>query len=154
MAETEFIQSVPLVDPKTGLPTRTALQKLNGIQRGAFGAKGGLPGKAGLTQPASAHWLIETADNKTYRVIGNSAQAFTITGVSTVSSVGTCTVTVQINGTPLGGGANAASTTPQTKSHTSANEVAVGDAVSIVVSSNAGCEGLTVDIAGTMVLEP
>lgn len=38
-AETEFLQGVAIVDPKTGLPTKTALQKLNSLRRG-LGAVG------------------------------------------------------------------------------------------------------------------
>lgn len=154
MAETEFLQSVAIVDPKTGLPTKTALQKLNGILRGAFGAQGGLPGKAGRTQVASGHWLIEVADDKAYVVIGKAAQAFTITEVTTIAATGTCTATIEINGTPLGGTANSVSTSEQSQTHSSANEVAAGDTVEIVISSNSGCEGITIDITGTMALDP
>jgi len=39
---TEFLQSVAIVDPKTGLPSDTFLQKINGILRGAASAINGL----------------------------------------------------------------------------------------------------------------
>jgi hypothetical protein len=81
-----------------------------------------------------------------------AAYGFTITEVTTRCTTGTSTVTVTINGTPLGGTANSASTTEQSQAHASANVVAAGDTLAIVVSSNAACEMLTVDIAGTMTL--
>lgn len=154
MAETitEFTQSVPIIDPKTGLPARTFLQKVNAIIRTLYGTSGTVAGKAGLSQTASGHWLIEVADNKTYAVIQKAALGFTITEVTTIATIGTCTVTVKINGTSLGGTANSVSTTEQSQAHSSANVVAVGDTVAIVVSSNASCEGVTVDIAGTETL--
>ena len=113
---------------------------------------GGLAGKASVDQIASGHWLIPEPEDKTYTVIQKAASAFTITETTTRCTTGTCTVTVQINGTPLGGTANSASSTEQSQAHSSANEVAAGDTVSIVVSSNSSSEMLTVDIAGTMVL--
>jgi len=154
MAETEFIQSVPLVDPKTGMPTKTALQKLNGILRGAFGAQGGLPGKAGRTQKTGGHWLVPEAENKTYPIMLKAPFAFSITETTTKSSTGTCTVTFRINGVALGGGANSASTDEQSQTHSSANEVAAGDTVDFVVTSNSGCENLSISIAGTEALDP
>lgn len=113
---------------------------------------GGLGEAAGLQQITSGHWLFPEPEDKTYTVIQKAADDFTITEVTTRCTAGTCTVTVQINGTPLGGTANSASTSEQSQAHTSANEVAAGDTVAIVVSSNSSCEMLTVDIAGTMVL--
>ena len=154
MAETEFIQSVPLVDPKTGMPTKTALQKLNGILRGAFGAQGGLPGKAGRTQKTGGHWLVIEVDNRAYELILKASSAFTITETTTKSSTGTCTATFRINGVALGGSANSVSTSEQSQSHSSANEVAEGDTVDCVVTSNSGCENLSISIAGTEALDP
>jgi len=154
MAEkvTELEASVAITDPKTGLPARTFLQKLNAIIRTLYGTGGTVEGKAGLTQTASGHWLIPEPEDKAYVVIGKSAYAFTITEVTTKSVSGSCTVTIEINGTPLGGTANSASSTEQSQAHTTANEVAAGDTVEIVVSSNSTCVDLTVDIAGTMTL--
>lgn len=111
-----------------------------------------LASKAGLPQVASGHWLIEVADNKTYVIIIKAAQAFTITEVTTKAVTGTCTLTVTINGVALGGSANSVSTSEQSQAHSSANEVAAGDTVAIVVSSNSGCEGISVSIAGTTAL--
>lgn len=128
------------------------------LRKGAFlggvtdAIAGLLANKAGLPQVASGHWLIPEAENKTYAVIGKAAFAFTITEVTTRSTAGTCTVTITINGVALGGSANSVSTSEQSQTHSSANAVAAGDTVAIVVSSNSNCEGITVDIAGTLEL--
>ena len=142
-----FLQSEAITDAKTGLPTTDFLQRINAVMKSLRDLGGDFDGV--LSQPISAHWLIEAADDKTYTVIQKSAQAFTISEVTTITTAGTCTVTITINGTPLGGTANSASTVEQTQTHSSSNAVAIGDTVAIVVSSNASAEGLTVDIAGT-----
>jgi hypothetical protein len=109
-------------------------------------------GKASVNQTWEQSWLIEFADNKDYRVVINSALARTITGVTTRSSSGTCTLTVKINTTALGGTANSVSTSEQTQSHSSDNAVAVGDDIVLTVSSNSGAENVSVTLTGTLTL--
>jgi hypothetical protein len=109
-------------------------------------------GKASVNQTWEQSWLIEFADNKDYRVVINSALARTITGVTTRSSAGTCTLTVKVNTTALGGTANSVSTSEQTQSHSSANAVAVGDDIVLTVSSNSGAENVSVTLTGTLTL--
>lgn len=110
--------------------------------------------KAGLPQITAGHWLIPEAEDKTYTVIQKAAFAFTITETTTKAVSGSCTVTLKINGTALGGTANSATTSEQSQSHSSGNEVAAGDTLDIVISGNASCEMLTIDVAGTMDLAP
>lgn len=133
-----------------GMALVTVLQRR--FQTSDNDTEGGLGAKASVAQVASGHWLIEAPDDKTYAVMQKAAYGFTITEVTTRCTTGTCTVTVKINGTALGGTANSASTSEQSQAHSSANVVAAGDTVAIVVSSNSSCENLTVDIAGTMTL--
>jgi hypothetical protein len=83
-------------------------------------------------------------------IIINSYLAFKILGVTTQSTTGTATLAVEINGTPLGGTANSVSTTEQTQSHTTANDVAVGDNVILAWSSVSGAENVSILIFGTM----
>jgi len=109
-------------------------------------------GKAAKAQTWEQSWLIEFADDKDYRVVVNSALARTITGVTTRSTVGTCTLTVKINTTALGGTANSVSTSESTQAHSSANAVAVGDDIVLTVSSNSGAEGVSVTLTGTLTL--
>lgn len=51
MSEPKFIQSVPIVDPKTGLPTQTFLQKVNALLRLLDQVTGDV---AGITIPLEA----------------------------------------------------------------------------------------------------
>lgn len=109
-------------------------------------------GKAVKTQTWEQSWLIEYADDKDYRVVVNSALARTITGVTTRSNAGTCTLTVKINTTALGGTANSVSTTEQTQAHASANTVAAGDDIVLTISSNSIAENVSVTLTGTLTL--
>lgn len=111
-----------------------------------------ITGKASTTQTAFMTFLIETADDKDYRVLINSPIAFTINSVTTKSSTGTCTLTGKINTTALGGTANSVSTTESEQAHTSANAVAVGDDVVLTVSSNSAAENVSVTIKCTLAL--
>ena len=92
--------------------------------------------------------LVEYADDKAYMLIPKAAHAWTIDAVTTISSTGTCTATITIDGVALGGGANAASTTIETIAHTSANVLPVDGVLILTVSANASCEGLSVQIKG------
>jgi hypothetical protein len=109
-------------------------------------------GKAAKSQTWEQSWLIEFPDNKDYRVVVNSALARTITGVTTRSSSGTCTLTVKINTTALGGTANSVTSTESTQAHTSANAVAVGDDIVFTVSANSSAENVSVTLTGTFSL--
>jgi hypothetical protein len=109
-------------------------------------------GKAAKSQTWEQSWLIEFPDNKDYRVVVNSALARTITGVTTRSSSGTCTLTVKINTTALGGTANSVSSTESTQAHSSANEVAAGDDIVLTVSANSSAENVSVTLTGAFSL--
>ena len=98
-------------------------------------------------------FLIEAADNKDYRVLVNSPHAFTINSIATKSGSGTCTLTAKINSTALGGAANSVSTSEVTQTHSSANDVAIGDDVVLTVSSNSGAEDVSITIACTLTLD-
>lgn len=129
-------------------------QYLGGLTEGVSDIQATLGVKANVNQVASGHWLLEAPEDKTYVIIQKAARPFTIAETTTRCTAGTATVTITINGTNLGGSANSASTTEQSQSHSSANEVAVGDTVAIVVSSTSNCEMLSVSIAGTVTLDP
>ena len=95
--------------------------------------------------------FIEFPDDKDYPII-NIPVGFTINSVTTKSTAGTCTVTVKINGVALGGTANSVSSTESTQSHTDDNVVAVGDDLTVTVSSNSSAENVAIMIAGTRTL--
>lgn len=81
-------------------------------------------------------------EDGTYHLALNTPFAMEITSVTTDCDSGTCTATVKINGTSLGGTANSVSTTETTQAHTTNNEAVAGDDVTLVISSNSSCEGM------------
>lgn len=100
-------------------------------------------------QKVFGSWLIETPEDKDYRLIVNVPHAFTITSVTTIAAAGTATATVKIGSTALGGTANSVSTSEQTQTHDSNNAMVAGDDLVLTISATSGCEGLSITIAGT-----
>lgn len=94
---------------------------------------------------------IELPEDKDYPFIALNYTG-TITSVVTEAQSGSCTVQVLIGATALGGGTNSASTTRDTVAHSSSNDLADGDDVTIRISSNSDCEGLSVTLKGTQTL--
>jgi hypothetical protein len=90
--------------------------------------------------------FIRTVADETLRLIINTPVALTITNITTRSGAGTCTVTGQIDGTPLGGTANSASTTEQSQAHASANTLGVGSDFLLAFTANSACTGLSVNV--------
>lgn len=111
----------------------------------------GLATKAAKSQPWSESVIIEFPDNGDYPFLklGYSASW---TEVETDCLSGTCTLTVKIGSTPLGGTANAVSTSRQTQAHTTANSMAATDDLVFTVSANASCQRMTVTVRGTRTL--
>lgn len=127
----------------------TAFASAEAVITDAVGDIGALPV---ATQVWDTHAFIEYPDNKTYVLILKAGHALTITETVTDCTTGTATATFRINGTPLGGTANAVSTTEQSQAHASANVMASGDTLEVVVSENAACENMQISIIGTRVL--
>jgi hypothetical protein len=75
--------------------------------------------------------------NGTYTVVLKSPYAGTINDVTTKCSSGTGTFTVNVDGVPLGGTANAVSSTEATQTHTSANSFAVGADITVTLTDAA-----------------
>ncbi len=86
--------------------------------------------------------IIEEPDDKDYNLVLRAPYAGEISKVTTQSSSGTCTLTIEINGTPLGGTANSVSTTETDQDHTTANTFVEGDTITWAVSSNSNCDDL------------
>jgi hypothetical protein len=106
----------------------------------------------GATQTGWASWVFKAPDNETIRLVIKSPKAYTVTEATTRTNSGTATVTLSINGTPLGGTANSASTTEQSQAHSSANSVAVGDDLEVTFASVSSADNLTLTLAVTYVL--
>jgi len=142
-----------VIDPRTGHMRPSWRQFLDRLRTQFAQTSESLSaGKAAKTQTAWASWLIPAPEDKDYPVIVNAGEGFTITEVTTKTAVGTATVVVKINGTPLGGGASSASTSESTVNHASNNVVSAGDDVTITVSGTTNAEDLSVTIKGTMEL--
>lgn len=91
-------------------------------------------------------FIIGQAANQDYRFVINHPHAGTIDQVTTRSLSGTCTLTMKINTTAMGGTANSVSTTEQSQSHASSNTFAAGDDIVGTVSGNSAALGVTVTI--------
>nr|WP_295467473.1 hypothetical protein [Mesorhizobium sp.] len=80
---------------------------------------------------------IAKPENGDLRVFLDAGFAGTIKRAVSRSAVGTCTATVKINTTALGGTANSVSTTEQIRTHTTANNFAVGDDIVVTIPAAA-----------------
>ncbi len=100
------------------------------------------------------NWEMTFVENGDYSLFLNSPYAFEINSVTTKSSSGTCTATVKINTTTLGGTANSVSSSEQTQAHTTNNSAAIGDDVILTISSNSSCERMKLSLKITRVLFP
>lgn len=95
--------------------------------------------------------IVGTITDRAFKYI-NIPIGFSITKITTRSTSGTGTLTVSINGTPLGGTANSVSSTEQSQTHGSANAVAIGDDIEFTFSSTASLEDcwITVELTKTL----
>lgn len=104
------------------------------------------------TQTVCCSWTFKYPDDETVALILNAKFAWTITETNTITEVGTSTVTVDINSTPLGA-ANSASTSLNTQTQSSANVVALTNQINVTfASTSSDCENLCLTIYGTRVL--
>lgn len=106
-----------------------------------------------LTQPHGEHVLIDYADDRAYPIIQSSEIAWTIDSVVAKCASGSCTVTVSVDGSSLGGGANSVTTAESTVTHSTANTVAAGATIRVTISSNSSAESVAVSIIGTKSLD-
>lgn len=96
--------------------------------------------------------LIVTPADGDYRIVVKAPHGGTITEVTTISASGSCTLTVKINTTALGGTANSVTSSEQSQAHSSANVFSAGDDIVLTVSSNAACSKMTFTIKYTRTL--
>ena len=110
------------------------------VQAALEAADAVLEGKAALSQTNSMAVAVASAKDETYIVQLKAPHGGTITETTTKCASGTCTMTFKINGTPLGGTANAVSSSEQSQAHTTANVFAAGDDIEVTISANASCK--------------
>ena len=86
----------------------------------------------------------------TYTVVLDAKYARTINELTVDAGTGTCTLTMNINGTSVSGISGVAvSTTEATYTATAANAIAIGDIVTIVTTSNSGLANLQITVKTT-----
>lgn len=145
---------------KDGKPSSTwyrifaaLVSAFNSATRDISDANTNLDTKANKIQTIGASFTFKFPEAETVHVIRNCPIAWSITKSTTIAEVGTATVAININGTPLGGSSNSASTSEDIQAHSSANAVAVGDDITIVFASvSSDCENLCVTLEGTEVM--
>lgn len=96
--------------------------------------------------------FIPFPSNKDYRLVLKAAVERTITEVVTRSVSGTCTATVKIDTTALGGTANSVSSSEQSQAHSTSNTWAVGQDLVLTVSSNSACTDMSLTVKTRRVL--
>lgn len=101
------------------------------------------------TQQSSV--FIETGADKTITLLPYALYAATINKIWDIKTTsGTITVAIQINGTPVTGlSAISVTSTPQNVTATAANTIAVGDEVTMVLSSNSSATKLQFTMEST-----
>jgi hypothetical protein len=86
----------------------------------------------------------------TYTVVLDAKYARTINELTVDAGAGTCTLAMNINGTPVTGISSVSvSTTETTATATAANAIAIGDIVTIVTTSNSGLANLQITVKTT-----
>lgn len=130
--------AVDSVNGQTGAVTLDSFDIEHTDPLGQFGS----PSTVGnaLEELASAktfhiNGFLEEPEAKTYTLVLKSAYAFTILETTTDAASGTGTATFQIEGTPLGGGANSVSTSESSVTHSGANVVSAGNTLTLVMSA-------------------
>ena len=144
--------NAPLTDKATGVSTKELRKWMTDVTSKLWGSEKATASQGEQLAIEGGAWLIEYPDDKDYLVLLNWPYGVTIDSITTKCVSGTCTVTGKINGTPLGGASNSASTSEQVQTHETANVIQPGDDFVLTVSSNSSCEGLSVTVAGTRVL--
>ncbi len=109
-------------------------------------------GKAAKSQTWQQTFLIPFPENKDYPVEVGNVLPRDIETVTAKTATGSCTVTVKIGTTPLGGSSNSATSTASTQSHSSANAYGANASLNITISANSSAEDLTVTLSGTFSL--
>ena len=87
-------------------------------------------------------WQMMFVEDGEYSLSFDTPMRREFFNISTDCDVGSCTATVKINGVALGGTANSVTTSKQRQAHSSSNVADPENDVTIVISSNSGCEGM------------
>lgn len=117
----------------------------DGAGGASWGAAGMPASGVGLVEVFTGHY--EAPTDKTYVLDQSAAYAYTINTIKVVTVSGTATAAVKINGTSVTGiSAVSVTSTVATGTASAANSVAIGDKVTLVISSSA----TPIDLSFTM----
>lgn len=83
---------------------------------------------------------VTLIENRTYIIDRNASFAYDIETITSICASGTCTATVRINGVAVTATANSVSSSEQVRTPTGNNSVAIGDDVTIEITSNSSCQ--------------
>lgn len=106
----------------------------------------------GASQTFGIAFGIDTVANQDYVIVLRMPFAGTFTETSSKSVSGTATATFKINGTPMGGTANAVSSAQVNQAQASANAFVANDLVIVTMSANSSCLGASFALKYTRTL--
>lgn len=110
-------------------------------------------GAAAKSQTSAWHGNIRgTVANGAIVIVLRAERAGTITRVTTKAAAGTGTATWAIEGTNLGGSANALSTSEDSQTHSSDNVFAAGDTITVTIASASGLASVAFSVEYTETL--
>jgi hypothetical protein len=115
---------------------------------GDFDVNGNANISGTLTADLITEWIkigtVATVADGDYNFIPNVPHAGAITAIRTIADSGTCTLTMKVGSTALGGTANSVSSSNQEQAHTTSNTFSIGNLIKGTVSSNSACTNMTV----------
>lgn len=124
---------------KLAVANATAIYATKAYAASNTALNSGLSGKAALSQTHGMGGMLSGISNKDYRVFLKVPFAGTITETVTRSVSGTCTLTVKVNTTAVGGAAHSVSSTEQAITRSTSNTFAVDDDIVLTITSNSSC---------------
>jgi hypothetical protein len=92
------------------------------------------------------NFYVPTVADQSYTIALKMRYGGSITEATTQSISGTATATFKVNSTPLGGTANAVSSSVQSQTHVASNTFAAGDSIVVTFSSNSSCLGAAINL--------
>ena len=139
------------MDGKGGV-SQTGYRYLESLGKSARAVSATVAGKASASQTWEQSFYLEAPEAGDYRMVIRASVARKITRVTTRSTAGTCTLTVKLDTTALGGTANSVTTSEQSQAHSSNNDLAVDQDIDFTFSSESSVAGVSVTLSGTLAL--
>lgn len=103
-----------------------------------------------VEQTFEDQYILRYGEDNTYPYIELAAAARTYTKFTVKCSTGSMTITPQINGVTLGGGASSVTTTVSSVTHTSNNVLPVGGRMELIGSGTSSAENVVIEMTYTI----